>query len=182
MRDKNQQNEKRESKKLNIKETGEKSILFSLVIYTVFILILLILPSIAQENSIVSSDQEQEQPTKTQLHFYNVDREITVEGQVQDLKFESRYENRGHFLILTVKEKTSGEPMEVETAPAWFFKIDIHRGENVRLIGSLTGDEKQSKKMIIAREIKIANKTIILRDRRGFPAWGRGQGRKRGSP
>jgi len=180
MRNKNQQNEKGESRKLRIKGSREKHAIFSIIILSFFSLILFMLPSIAQEASVALNDDGQTE--KTPSHFYNVDREITLEGQVENLKFESRYENKGHFLILIIREKTSGELMEVETAPAWFFTIDIHKGENIRLIGSLTEVQQNGKKVVMAREIRMNNRTIILRDRRGFPAWAGGQGRKRGSP
>ncbi|MBC7363734.1 MAG: hypothetical protein H5U07_04220 [Candidatus Aminicenantes bacterium] len=121
---------------------------------------------------------QQTKTEKPQRHFYNVDRETTVEGQVVDIKFEARYEGKGHFLILLVKDSSSGEEVEVETAPAWFFQTDIHQGEKIQLIGSLA-EEEQGKKVIMAREIKINNRTITLRDRRGFPAWSGGRGRRR---
>jgi DNA polymerase III alpha subunit (gram-positive type) len=181
MGNRNQQNEKGKKKKVRFQESPGKNVLSYLLAYSIFFLLLLLLPIIAQENPVASTAQDQEQAVKTQPHFYNVDREITVEGQVEDLKFEGRYEGKGHFLILMVKEKSRGEVMEVETAPAWFFKTDIHKGEKIRVVGSLTEDEKQGKKLVIAREIRINNQTITLRDRRGFPAWSRGLGRKRGS-
>lgn len=175
-------NEKEIDKKMRFQKYPGKIISPRLLSYSfsVFVLFLLILPLIAQETPAASAIQEQQQVVKTQPHFYNVDREITVEGQVEDLKFESRYEGKGHFLILMVKDKISGQLLEVETAPAWFFKTDIHKGEKIRLIGSLTEGEKQGKKLVIAREIRINNQTITLRDRRGFPTWSRGQGRKHG--
>lgn len=123
--------------------------------------------------------RQQDQASKPQAHFYNVDREVTIEGQVEDLKFDTRYEGKSHFLILMVRDKISGELIEVETAPAWFFQTDIHKGENIRLVGSVV-EENQGKKLMLAREIKINNRTIILRDRRGFPAWSRGPGRRKG--
>lgn len=123
----------------------------------------------------------QEQPPASRPHYYNIDREVTLEGQVEDIKFETRYEGRSSFLILLVKDKNSNELVEVETAPAWFFRTDIHRGEKIRLVGSLAEEQKEGRKLVIAREMRISNQTITLRDRRGFPAWSRGQGRKRGS-
>lgn len=121
---------------------------------------------------------QQTQTRKPDAHFYNIDRETTIEGQVEDLRFEARYEGKAHFLILLVREKNSSELIEVETAPAWFFQTDIHKGEKVRLVGSIS-EESPGKKVIMAREIKINNRTITLRDRRGFPVWSGGRGRRR---
>lgn len=113
------------------------------------------------------------------LPYYNVDREITIEGQIEDIRFEQRYEKRASFLILQVKDKNSGEIYEVETAPAWFFQVDFHQGEKIRLVGSLAEVNGGQKKLIMAREMRLQNQTITLRDRRGFPAWSGGQGRQR---
>jgi len=63
------------------------------------------------------------------LPYYNVDREITIEGQIEDIRLEQRYEKRASFLILQVRDKNSGQIYEVETAPAWFFQVDFHQGE-----------------------------------------------------
>ena len=119
--------------------------------------------------------------TEARPRFYDVDREVTIEGQIEDLKFENRYEGKGSFLVLLVKEKSGQELLEVETAPAWFFRTDIHKGEKIRLIGSLAEEMKDGRKLIIARELRLGNQTITLRDRRGFPTWSRGQGRRRGT-
>lgn len=136
-------------------------------------------PAAAQETS---SGQGQVNPqAQTRPHFYDVDREVTIEGQIEDLRFENRYEGKGNFLVLLVKEKSGGELVEVETAPAWFFRTDIHKGEKIRLVGSVTEEGKDGRKLVIARELRIGSQTITLRDRRGFPTWSRGQGRRRGT-
>ncbi|MDD8030649.1 MAG: hypothetical protein PHQ25_01450 [Acidobacteriota bacterium] len=124
----------------------------------------------------LTAELRQEKPGRP---FYNVDREITIEGQIEDIRFEQRYEKRASFLILKVRDKNTGEVYEVETAPAWFFQVDLHKGENIRLIGSLAEVDGEQKKLIMAREMRVQNQTITLRDRRGFPAWSGGQGRQR---
>ena len=124
----------------------------------------------------VMAELRQEKPGRP---FYNVDREITIEGQIEDIRLEQRYEKRASFLILQVRDKNSGQIYEVETAPAWFFQVDFHQGEKIRLIGSLAEVNGGQKKLIMAREMRLQNQTITLRDRRGFPAWSGGQGRQR---
>ncbi|MDI6698545.1 MAG: hypothetical protein QME85_06370 [Candidatus Saccharicenans sp.] len=133
----------------------------------------------AAEGSWFSPGSEN-QADQAQARYYNVDREIKVEGQIEDLKIEARYEGKGSFLVLLVRDKNSQELLEVETAPAWFFRSDIHKGEKIRLIGSLSEDQKDGKKVVVAREVRINNQTITLRDRRGFPSWSRSRGQKRG--
>ena len=36
-------------------------------------------------------------------HFYNVDTETTLEGRVEEILLEPRYENTANFLVLIVK-------------------------------------------------------------------------------
>ncbi len=143
-------------------------------ILVVFFLLTALTASGASSGPDSKSGTEQAQP-----RYYNVDREITVEGQIEDLRFENRYEGRGNFLVLVVRDKNSQELLEVETAPAWFFRTDIHKGETIRLIGSLSEEQIDGKKVVVAREVRINNQTITLRDRRGFPSWSRGRGPRR---
>lgn len=149
-------------------------------VYYLFVFLFLIFGQVSARGNQPEISYQQ-QPPASRPHFYNIDREVTFEGQVEDIKFEIRYEGRSSFLILLVKDKNSNELVEVETAPAWFFRTDIHKGEKIRLVGSLAEEQKEGRKLIIAREMRISNQTIALRDRRGFPAWSRGPGRKKGS-
>ncbi|MGB9893494.1 MAG: hypothetical protein ACPLRA_03710 [Candidatus Saccharicenans sp.] len=174
---------KKETEKMNLKErkAQPRQKIENIVLIFFFLMSLIIWSQPAMAQLGPTEFPNQNPQAKSKPHFYNIDREITVEGQIEDLRFESRYEGQGHFLILTVKDKKSDELLEVETAPAWFFRIDIHKGEKIRFTGSLLEDQNQGKKMVIAREVKINNQTITLRDRRGFPTWSGGQGRRKGS-
>jgi len=168
-----QQNEKRKSVLTKMKYKKRKTRSRELTLAFAFLtLFFLIRPWLAPASGLQAQDR------KAHPHFYNLDRETTFEGQVEDLKFEARYEEKGHFLILMVRDSSSKELVEVETAPAWFFQTDIHKGEKIRLIGSVAEDG-QGQKFIMAREIRINNRTITLRDQRGFPAWSGGRGRRR---
>ena len=68
---------------------------------------------------------------------------------------------------------------DVEIAPSWFFGQDVHGGEKVKIVGSLT-EAPGTKPTIIARELKLRGETFKLRDKRGFPSWQGGPQRKRG--
>lgn len=177
---KNHQTEKKVDAKTRIMRPGQGWRPRTMILFAFLVTLLLsLLPALAQENP--PAENQEESQTQTRPHFYDVDREVTIEGQIEDLRFENRYEGKGNFLVLLVKEKGSGELMEVETAPAWFFRTDIHKGERIRLTGSLTEERKDGRKLVMARELKLGNQTITLRDRRGFPTWSRGQGRRRGT-
>jgi len=121
-------------------------------------------------------------PAQKSAYFYNVDTERRVEGVVQEVLFEPRYEDRAPFLILLLEEKKTGNPFKVELSPAWFFGHDLHKGEPVKIVGSFYAQDNES--FIIARELRTGGETFKLRDSRGFPNWRggpmKGKGRRRG--
>ncbi|MDH7513214.1 MAG: hypothetical protein QHH14_09740 [Clostridiales bacterium] len=106
-------------------------------------------------------------------HFYNIDTERRVEGTIKQLIFESRYETSAPFLILLVEENRTGNVYKVEISPAWFFNHDLHKGEKVKITGSLY--TKDDTLFIIARQLQVGGETFTLRDSRGFPSWRGGQ-------
>jgi len=117
---------------------------------------------------------------KTQ-HFYNVDKEITVEGTVQEIIMEPRYKDTSPFLVILLEEKKTRKLYQVEISPVWFFDHDFHKGENLTVKGSLYSSDGKSLN-IIAREVQSRGETLFLRDKHGFPNWrgGKGQTKKRG--
>ncbi len=108
-----------------------------------------------------------------EAHFYNVDTERQVEGVIRQLIFEPRYEGSAPFLILIVEEKKTGQVYTAEISPVWFFNHDLHKGEKVKITGSIY--TKEGALFLIARELQAAGETFILRDSRGFPSWRGGQ-------
>lgn len=116
---------------------------------------------------------------QTPKHFYNVDSERRVEGTIQELVMEPRYSDSAPFLVVKLKEETSGIVYNVEVSPAWFFEFDFHKGEGLTVVGSFyTTDEK--KMNIIAREVRFKGQTLVLRDKHGFPNWRGGQSSGKG--
>jgi len=102
--------------------------------------------------------------------FYDVKTEVRVEGVVQAVRFEPRYEGTAAFLILDLEERTTNRRFLVEISPAWFFARDIHQGERMKILGSLA-PAGESGPILIAREIQVEGETIQVRDARGFPNW-----------
>jgi hypothetical protein len=119
---------------------------------------------------------------KTPGHFYSVDSERRVEGTIEELVFEPRYEDRAPFLILVLEEKDTGKLYRVETSPAWFFDNDLHKGQKIKVVGSYYA--KDGVDHLIARQIQAGGETFMLRDSRGFPSWrggaAKGKGWRRG--
>ena len=111
---------------------------------------------------------------QTLPHFYNVDKETKIEGTVQDILMEPRYETRAPFLVVVLEEKETKRQFNVEISPAWFFKEDIHKGERLKVVGSLYGSGSGLVNLI-AREVQCRGRTITVRDKRGFPSWSGGR-------
>ena len=116
-------------------------------------------------------------------HFYNVDKEIRVEGPIQEINMEPRYVDTSPFLIIKLKDTKTQQMYNIELSPVWFFEQNFYKGEVLVVVGSLyvSGDNNLN---IIAREVRFRGETLILRDKHGFPNWRGGkmkrQGRKKG--
>lgn len=112
-------------------------------------------------------------------HYYDVDKEVRFEGTVREVVFEPRYKGTAPFLILRVFETKLAKTVSVEVSPSWFFREDIHSGERVKGIGSLS-ETAEGAATIIARELQLRGQTLTLRDKRGFPSWQGGPQHQRG--
>jgi hypothetical protein len=111
--------------------------------------------------------------------FYNVDKEVRIDGTVREIILEPRYKGTAPFLVLGVEDSASAKRYNVEVSPSWFFGQDIHGGEKIKVVGSLS-ETPESVPTIIARELQLRGETFKLRDKRGFPNWQGGPQRKRG--
>jgi len=112
-------------------------------------------------------------------HFYNVDKEIKVEGTIQEITMEPRYKNTSPFLVIVLEKKGNHQKYQVEVSPGWFFEYDFHKGENLTVLGSLYTAAENSQN-IIAREIRFRGDTLVLRDKHGFPNWRGGKMKRKG--
>ncbi len=111
--------------------------------------------------------------------FYNVDAELKVSGDIEEIFMESRYAGTAPFLIVTVKDEQTGRKYVIEIGPAWFFEYDVHKGENIAVVGSLR-QPRGELPLLIARKVILRGETRIMRDKYGFPSWRGGRGRGRG--
>lgn len=114
-----------------------------------------------------------------QQHFYNLDKEMRIEGKVQEIIMEPRYKDTAPFLIIILDEKTTKQQYRIEISPTWFFEHDLHKGESMVVLGSLytTGEKDLN---IIAKEIRFRGENLVLRDKHGFPNWRGGKMKQRG--
>jgi hypothetical protein len=114
----------------------------------------------------------------TSGHFYDVDKEVRFEGTVREIVLEPRYKGTAPFVVLRVEDSARAKIVTIEVSPSWFFSEDVHGGEKVNGIGSLS-ETPDGALTIIARELQLRGKTHALRDKRGFPSWQGGpHGRK----
>ena len=114
---------------------------------------------------------------QTAGHFYNVDKEVRFEGTVREIILEPRYQGVAPFLVFRIEESGREKMINVEVSPSWFFREDVHGGEKVTGIGSLS-EAPDGTVTIIARELQFRGETLTLRDKRGFPSWQGGQRRR----
>lgn len=105
---------------------------------------------------------------------YNFQTTETLDGEVVSL--DSLPSRRGTFEKTHLTVKTNKETIEVHLAPSWFLAeqdFDLTPQDKITVLGSrikLDGEEA-----IVAREIKKGERTLVLRDRDGFPVWRMGR-------
>ncbi|MBP7707112.1 MAG: hypothetical protein KA243_07680 [Candidatus Aminicenantes bacterium] len=116
---------------------------------------------------------------QTPGRFYDVDKEVRFEGTVREIVLEPRYKGTAPFLVLRIEEPGSAARTDVEVSPSWFFREDIHGGEKIKGIGSLS-EGPEGRRTIIARELQLRGEILTLRDKRGFPNWQGGPRGRRG--
>ncbi len=78
-------------------------------------------PEQEKSNQARFQQTQKQVPGPKEVHFYNVDSERKIEGTIQEIILEPRYEERLPFLMVVIKEKKTGEIYKVEVSPAWFF-------------------------------------------------------------
>jgi hypothetical protein len=105
--------------------------------------------------------------------YYNLDKEIKIEGVIRDIRLEPRYESSAPFLIILMDDAKSGRAYSVEAGPAGFFEQDFHKGEKIKIVGSLCNMELVCCD-VIAREVQCRGSTWAVRDKQGFPNWRKG--------
>lgn len=97
----------------------------------------------------------------------------TLNGKVISLEsFPSRRGFSGTHLMV----QTDKETIEIHLAPSWFLAerdFELTPQDKITVIGSRIDVDGQD--AIIARKIIKGDRTLILRDRDGFPVWRRGQ-------
>jgi hypothetical protein len=108
--------------------------------------------------------------------MYNISTVQTITGEV--VKVDKIIPIKGMSYGVHLLLKTDKDTVSVHVGPAWFvdnLKTKITLNDKVIVTGSKI--IFQDSPTIIASEIKKGDKTIILRDKNGYPVWS-GSGRR----
>jgi hypothetical protein len=106
---------------------------------------------------------------------YNPKTEMTVQGTVEKI---SEVACRSGQTCVQLELKTEKETLRVHLGPSWFLaekKFAVEPGNPIEVVGSKT--TWQGSEILIAREVKKGNETLVLRDAQGYPGWSRGRRR-----
>ena len=108
----------------------------------------------------------------SQTRLYDPATEVTVRGSILEIQHPPS-DRAGLGVHLTLQ--TDAGTLEVHLGPAKFLaahQVSLNKGDQVEVTGSKI--KYQGADALIARELKIGDKTLTLRDSRGIPRWSRG--------
>jgi hypothetical protein len=98
----------------------------------------------------------------------------TLRGTVDAVTVVPARGGRAGGMHLTLK--TESQVLDVHLGPTWFLQsegVELAKGDAVETTGSLVDSEGAT--FLIARELKVGQKVLTLRDARGIPAWSGGR-------
>lgn len=101
--------------------------------------------------------------------LYNPANETTVKGTVEGVKTIT---GRGGWNGTHLTLKTGDKSIDVHLGPAAFLKekgFTFAKGDQIEVTGAKA--EFGGSEAIIAREVKRGEKTLVLRNKQGFPEW-----------
>ncbi len=117
-----------------------------------------------------------------QWGMYNPQTEVTVKGEVMEVgtspgQGPGAVQGMGY---RSVTLKTAQGDMSVHLGPDWYMDEQqpaVAKGETLEVVGAKT--TLDGKTVILAREVTMKGKKMMLRNNQGIPVW-RGQGPGRG--
>ena len=109
------------------------------------------------------------------MRNYDPSTETTLKGTIQEVKqVTGRHGWNGTHLML----KTEAGELDVHVGPSSYVTgqgFTFAKGDQVEVLGSKV--KMGGSEALIAREIKKGDKTLVLRNAQGIPAWSGGQQR-----
>ena len=98
----------------------------------------------------------------------------TVRGEVTAVENVAAARGTGAGVHVTLKSDSGS--VNVHLGPDWYVNkqsVKIGKGDRITVTGSRI--VLQGKSLLVAEQVKKGEKTLILRDRQGYPRWSRRQ-------
>jgi hypothetical protein len=105
---------------------------------------------------------------------YDPKTEVTLKGTVMDVTEQAA--PRGRWTGTHLMLKTDAQTIDVHVGPTRYLeqeKIHFAKGDTVEVTGSRVRIDNAD--VLLAREIKMGDRTVTLRSADGIPAWSRGR-------
>ena len=112
----------------------------------------------------VNVNAQAQQPIK----YYNLDKIVTVKGEITEIKVEPCYRKRD-FIVIHLTDHPNEKHYKVEVSPRWFYNIDLLAGSKIEVTGAV--NEIDGENIILASSILFKGELHHFRDPRGFPLW-----------
>lgn len=106
--------------------------------------------------------------------MYDPDSVTTLTGKVTAVEVEPSGPGRAGGVHVTLQAE--GKQTVVHLGPSWFLEqqgFKAAKDETLAVTGSLVTSGEET--YLIAREVKKGEKSLLLRNEQGFPAWSRGR-------
>ncbi len=103
--------------------------------------------------------------------LYNPATVTTVQGTIKQVSIIGGGQGRFYGTLLKLKTN-AGKKLQVRLGPQAYVLgkgFSFAKGKKIEVTGSQI--VYKGKPVIIAREVKMDGKTLVLRDEQGFPAW-----------
>jgi len=107
----------------------------------------------------------------TPFKYYNLDNVTTVTGTIVDITTQRSY-HKHDFVMIRLATPGSDTVYNVEVCPQWFFQLDLMKGMELEVTGSVAMVEGQN--FMMTRSLRYSGELFNFRDTNGFPLW-RGQ-------
>jgi hypothetical protein len=105
---------------------------------------------------------------------YDPKTEVTLKGTIMDVTEQAG--PRGRWTGTHLMLKTDAQTIDVHIGPTRYLeqeKIHFSKGDTVEVTGSRVKIDNAD--VLLAREIKMGDRTVTLRNAEGVPVWSRGR-------
>lgn len=144
-----------------------------LLIYIVIMSFAFIVREVFAQTSATSPSHEASTPQAGYRQFYNPDKLEKVKGTITEVSQTIDFiEDARECVHLTIKIDGLNTHIPVHVGPAWYMEhqgVRLKKGDKVEITGSRITYDNQA--IILAAEIRRGDRTFVLREENGRPAW-----------